>query len=318
MSNPLVEKRPGDLGALGLPAKKDLESFDEIAVREEQEMAVEPEGVQEPEPQPEEVVEEVQESQESDESSLLSDYLESQQPSEESELTRLRQEKARLEGLVEGRIGAIERALQSPATEPPPEPEGRSVLQSPVVRATLDALRDEDPAKYEAALVELATKQAEDRIQSRLDELSSKVEKREKEGQIDQQQAALWQQVESTFDGIKAKGGVQVQLIQDLEQNLGGSLLGKKFLANPAALLSPQGIRGTVDELEAELRAHAAQRSAQPGQATEAVGASTVGGSASKRSLALDEQPEKKSYAEEVRESIKSAGKPTDKLSFMR
>ena len=320
MSNPLVEERPGDLAALGLPSKNDMEPFDVTAEREEQEQAQEPAPEPEARASEEEVQAQEPEGEESEEGLLESfraDHL-PVQPAEDPENTRLRQENQRLQDELKNRIAMVESRLAG-GVQPEPVAVETSPLQSPVIRATLDALREEDPAKYEMALVEIATKQAEAKLAPRIDAFEQRSAEEKQNQAIQNQQTAFWQQVSATLAGIKGEGGLSAKIVEDLEGNMDSSFLGQRFKTNPGILYSKEGIRGAVREIEAELRAHAESRqSGQPGQVLDEGRVSGGGRSVSKRGLTLDEQPKTRTPEEEIADSIMGAGGGAKKaLPFM-
>lgn len=323
MSDPLVNERPGDLSALGLSSRNDLEPFEVTADREEQDQAVEAAGEPQETPPETPAVEVPAEESEEPEESLLAQYYKETAPeqTEESEITRLRQENARHRANEEKRISDLEEQLKS-ATAPPTAVENQptSPLDSPVVRATLDSLRnDEDPTRYEAALVELAKQEAMRELSVPLEELRSQFTNKEQSDKLETQKTA-WQRITvKAFEDARAQGGLAADIVADLEQNGNSSLLGKKIAENQYILASRQGIMGAVAEVEAELRARKGVQQSEPGQVSPRGSVNTVGGKSSKRGVSLDEKPQEMTYEEQTIEAIMNSGDRAKKgLSFMR
>lgn len=306
--DPLVDERPGNIEAItGVSSKNDLDTFDNVYGTEEQEETVEVAGEEESPP-----VEAAEEDSQEPEKSILQQFYEDQRSGEkESELTRLRQENARLQAQIESRIHAVEEKLRG-GGEAPVEEVDTDPLRSPIIRQTLHALREEDPEKYEAALVELATQRAERKLRSELDTLKSKVSQREQSDTVKAQMSAYQQQLLNVFAGIKGQGGLVGEIVSDFETNAKDSLLGKKISENPYILMSVQGIRGAIAEVESDLRANAARKSGV-GQVSGRE-ASAGGGKASRRGISLNEKPQEKSFEELVIEDIENIGTPTQKL----
>lgn len=327
MSDPLVPERPGSLAELGVQPHP-VTPLDEMAELEEMAQAstAEESAIPEPEAPPPEMppedqaepeaepVEEVQ----AQESILKSIIQQDAAPPEESEITRLRQENARLEGLVEGRLQGLENQIRQAAPdEEPKETVEEDLIHSAPVRQVLSHLREEDPAEYEAALVRIAEEQATRKFDARFKALEdAQIQEKQLQQQQTQAQTTL-HGINNVLVDIEGKGGLEAELIQQLRASPQQSYLGAKFGANPGILASPEGIRMAVADVSAELQSRYEAQQSNAAQVSPSVEASAGGGGPSTRGVSLGEKPTEKTPEEQIVDDMMSVGHRTKALGFL-
>jgi len=330
MSDPLAPERPGDLAALGVSARQTV-PFDEMPEQDVEEApvttAADETSKEEaplaragpPEDQTQPTVEEDAEQVEAvQEESILAALVEQDKPSEAPPDTSLVQENSRLKGEIEGYRKAMEEQIRK-ATGPVPEPEAEEDLfNSPVVANLLERVREEEPGQYVPTIARILEKKVSAGVDERFKaQEAERAQERQKQQQS--KQATEYQQgIHTVFEDIKSQGGLEAELVDQLYSNPNGSYLGQRFSKSSMALTSPEGIRGAVREVAAELQArHKAQQSTAA-SVSPSIEASAGGGSASHRGVSLGEKPKQKSEEEQVADDILNVGRRSDKLEFLR
>jgi len=309
MSDPLNPRDPeGDLSVFGASEKLIL-PVEEIEGEEEAQVtAAEPET---PEKTPEPSAEEAQPAEE--EPSILETALKAVKPSDESEMTKLRQENARLTGMLEGRLGALEDQVRTPEPEPKEE---EDYYNSPAVQGVLHRIREENPEQYESTLIRIAEKRMEDRLEKRFGSMEKKLETEKQEKQLQDQAASLQSGIRGVLTKIKSEGGVPAQIIEDFDTRQVNSFLWKKFQTNQyLALAGEDGIRAAINGVERELRERpqpSEQSTVEP-----SVEASAGGGQASTRGVNLGEKPDKKTPEDEIADEIMGIPRRTAAIDFL-
>ena len=324
MSEPLIPERTGDLAELGLDPHPTT-SFDEAAAMEEEAQAATAAESTIPDPEPAQVPEDqaapegAQPVEEVQEESILQ-ALQQEQVPEESESTRLRQENQRLYDMLQKQTEIQEQAIRNMTAPPetPAEPEQPgSLMDSEPVKQVLARLADEDPAQYQAALTKVIEQDLTNKFQGKFDAFEQEREQAKVQHWQQQQAAQAAQYVQNVFADVKSKGGLEAELIQQLETDPKGSYIGKQIDANPGILASEYGIRGVVQETAAQLRAqYQAQQQSMAGQVTPSSEASAGGGTASRAGVQLGEKTPEKSPEDQIADEIMGAGGRTDALDF--
>lgn len=332
MSEPLVPDRPGDLAELGFQPHPTT-PLDEIAQMEEEAQASTAAEVAPPEPEappPEEPPEAQaqppdQESAEQVEAAtedltLQSILAQEQKPvSEESEVTRLRQQVKRYEDLMERQLALQEEQIRSAVPDAPadqPREESGDLLGSAPVQNVLHALREEDPAQYEAALVRIAEEQATRKMEAKYKAIEDRLNQRDEQAKQAQQANSQLQGINNVLSDIKGQGGLEAELIEQLAADPQNSYLGRKFQANPYILLSREGIKGAVSDVAAELRQRHQPQQSGVATVSPSVETSAGGGSASHRGVSLGEKQSEKSPEDQIADDIMDAGGRTRNLEF--
>ena len=212
------------------------------------------------------------------------------------------------------------RTLTEPRGTEPEAP--AKPLEAPVIRATLDALREEDPAQYEAALVRLAQEGARKELAPQIEELKDSMRDDAASRKVQDQAKQVQQGIHNSLATIKSEwGGVYSEVVDDFYSRQQESLLYKRMQENPFAFVTKTGVQDAVAGLVAELRI-AQKNKGTPQQSVgnpvvPSVEASAGGGEASTRGVSLGDKPEKKSEEEEWRDAITGASRPGDRLGFL-
>ena len=324
MSDPLSPERTGDLSELGLQPHPTT-PFDEMAAMEEEAQATtaaeptipEPEAPQaeEPEAQVQTEAEPVEEAQE--ESILQAILKQKEQESKPSE-TSILQENARLKGLLDGRLQAVEEQIKqrtAPVEEPKPDVQ-ESLIDSAPVRQVLAHLKEEDPAEYEAALVRVAKEEAVREMQAKYEALEQRFVQDEQQKQKQQEAMTSLQVINHALVDIERKGGLEAELIQQLRADPQHSYLGAKFGQSPGILASKEGIQKAVEDVAAQLKSQYEAQQSRAVQVSPTVEASAGGGNPSTRGVSLGEKPKQMSEEDQIVANMMAAGNRTKALDF--
>jgi len=313
MSDPLSPERPGDLAEFGVsgrptaPLDEIPETQEEAPTEEVKEPAI---MFAEEETSEEEVAKEP-------EPSLVESALAAEKQTEESEVTRLRQENSRLtqdnarkDGELQGRLGALEAQLRAPE----PEPEEEDIYNSPAVHGLLRQMQEDDPEKVLPTFLRISEAKTAKMIEKEVNAVKAEYEKREQEKQTQELANRYQQGIRQALADIKAEGGVSAQIIEDFETRQDQSFLYQRMQKNPKILEAGQdGIRGAIVGIERELRSRQVQQSDAAGS----IEASAGGGNASTRGVNLGEKPKQKSEEDKIADSIMDASFRLKKLEFL-
>lgn len=295
------------------------------------------EGSEEPAEQVQESSEQVQESQSRIErvKQRLAEHR--QQGTEESdeaaelrsELDRERQAKARLEGELGQRIKSLEEQLRGEGSQDGDLPDPRNIVDfaSPAVKAALEAaFEDGDMAEYNRIYSTLLMEGAEKIVDSRLKELESERESEREERELSQQQQMVVDNVEQGIDRAAKMGGTELEVVQDFAQNGDQSLLWGMLQRHQSLANTPEGVVEAV-----MLTARVVERADVGDDSTESTGqqpdapARRAADTASPRTGAnrsvreevqrrKRQEDEEVDPAQEIKDSILSAGDPTHRL----
>ena len=315
MSDPLSPDPSGDLAEFGVSAKPTT-PFDEMPETPEeapvvQEAAPETPVSETPEETPSLIT---LDEEEEKEPSLVEAALAQEKPQEESEVTRLRQENARLQGELQGRLGALEEQVRS--TAPVEEPKEEDIYNSPAVLGVLERIREEQPDQYLPTIMRMAEKNISEKMAGQIADLRAEYEKREQEKQTEALATRYQQGIHQTLATIKAEGGAAAQIVEDFETRKDQSFLYQRMQQNPKILEAGQdGIRGAIVGIERELRER--QQQSQVASVTPSIEASAGGGNASTRGVSLGEKPEQISEEDQIAADIMNVTSRTKKLEFL-
>lgn len=309
MSDPLSPDHPGDLAELGISEKPTV-PFEEIP---ETPVEAAVEEVKEPaitfaEEETSETVEE--------EPSLVEAALAADKPTEEAEVTRLRQENARLEGELKGRLGALEEQVRATAAPLAAEPEEQDIYNDPAVHGLLKRMQEDDPEQVLPTFLRIADKRNEERTAKQIQELRDQYEKREQQKQTEELATRYQQGLHQVLANIKAEGGTHAQIVEDFYNRQGESFLYQRMQQNPKIIEAGQdGIRGAIVGIEAQLLQR--QQQSQEASVTPSIEASAGSGNASTRGVSLGEKPKQMSEEDKIAEDIMNVTSRTSKLPFL-
>jgi hypothetical protein len=325
-ANLIPEAAEGDLASLGLgsnyPTPPEERAYLDQGVESTEqavEMDVPPEQSMPTEvaPEPEPAAEAPAEEQ--TEQSLIDQYRSSfeqpaaAEPEPESEVSRLRQQVARMEGELRARNEYLDKAIAGNQQQPEAaKPETHEAFD-PAVQAMLNRIKEEAPEKYESAVAMVASEIAEKRVESQIRELGQKIEAAQQQTQTDNQTLQFRQQFHTGLETAKEKlGGVYAEVVEDYAKNKENSLLFRKLTDNPYLLTSPED---AVKAVGADIQLWK-QVGGNPApvkqEVTEGSSSTAVAGGASERGISLNEpKPEGKSDAELVFDAVSTAKTPS-------
>jgi hypothetical protein len=301
--------KPGDLSVFGASEKPTLPA-DEMPENETVELKEEQPSLI----LPVEEAEEEEQQEEAAEPSLLQQALSQEKESSDAELTRLRQENARMQGELEGRRKAIEEQIRG--TEPTPEPEKESLWQSPAVAGMLRRLQEEDPDQVLPAVMKVLEEEVGEKVSKEVQAVRDEVAQQQQARQQKELANQVLSGVHGVLANIKSEGGVAAEIIDDFYNRQEQSLLFQRFKNNEGIIYAgADGIRGAIMGIEAELRQRAQQST--PASVSPVAEESAGSGGASTRGVRLGEKPKKKTPEEQIADDIMSIGKRTSSIDFL-
>ena len=318
MPDLLNPDRPGDLAALGISDRNPFSVEEPVQEEAAQATAAEEEApVEEPQ---EEVQAQETEQAEDEPKSILAQLAEQEEKpvSDESELTRLRQDKLRLEAALQERRLDAERSIRdrAEAVTKPEEPE--SYLQSPVVQQTLRHIREENPEQYEQTLIELAKAEYAKVADAKEKAVIDRLDQYEKDRSEADQRTVVKQGINTALGKMRAEGGLHAELVEEFQERGMDSHIGRKMQQSPGMFYSEQGTEDAVRSLESKLRSQIARaKHPETEQAVQGVVTSAGAGVASTRGVNLNEKPIKKSPEDEYRDSFTGASRGGASLEFL-
>jgi len=323
----LIPDVDGDLAGLGLGSNyptspeeqanldagvESTEQVESTEVAPEQSMPVEVETA-------EAAPEEAAPTEDQPEQSLIDQYRSSLTPeaqaeaSEESELSRMRQQVARMEGELQARSQQLDSMIsggQQPAAEKQPEV---NEAFDPAVQAMLAKIQEEAPEKLPSAIAMVSTEIAEKKVRAEVAKVREEFQAAQEKTTQNEQTLQFRQQFHEGLDSAKEKlGGVYSEVVEDYLRNREESLLFKKLTDNPYLLTSPEdAVKAVGADIQLWKQVGGEPAPVQQ-EVTEGSSSTAMAGSASERGISLNEpKPEGKSDAEQLFDLVSSAKTPS-------
>jgi len=245
-------------------------------------------------------------------SSLDQDTSPRSEVSEESEVSRLRQQVSRMEGELNARSQQLDNMIsggQQPAEKQPQVNEAFD----PAVQAMLNKIQEEAPEKLPSAISMVASQIAQKSVEAEVAKVRTEFQTAQAQTNQNEQTLQFRQQFHSGLEAAKEKlGGVYAEVVEDYNKNHENSLLFRKLTDNPYLLTSPEDAVKAVGVDIGMWKQVGGQPAPVQQEVTEGSSSTAMSGGSSERGISLNEpKPEGKSDAEQLFDLVSAAKTPS-------